>query len=64
MCFRDARAWRQPDPLMLDLDGDGVELRRADGPILFDHDADTIRTGTGWLGSDATLTAGTTCTTT
>ena len=51
--FSDARAWRQPvDPLMLDLDGDGLELKRADGSILFDHNADTIRTGTGWIGSD------------
>jgi hypothetical protein len=51
--FREARAWRQPvDPLMLDLDGDGLELKRADGSILFDHNADTIRTGTGWLGAD------------
>ncbi|WP_179106840.1 calcium-binding protein [Variovorax sp. KK3] len=51
--FDTARAWRQPvDPLMLDLDGDGLELKRADGSILFDHNADTIRTGTGWIGSD------------
>ena len=53
MCFRNARAWRQPvDPLMLDLDGDGLELKRADGSVLFDHNADTIRTGTGWIGAD------------
>ncbi|GAA4343344.1 hypothetical protein GCM10023165_25720 [Variovorax defluvii] len=53
MCFREARAWRQPiDPLMLDLDGDGLELKHASGAILFDHNADTIRTGTGWIGSD------------
>ncbi|MDR6539339.1 hypothetical protein [Variovorax soli] len=53
-CFRDARAWRQPavDPLMLDLDGDGLELKRASASILFDHNADTIKTGTGWIGSD------------
>ena len=51
--FRDARAWRRPvDPLMLDLDGDGLELLRADGKVLFDHDADGIRTGTGWIGAD------------
>ncbi|WP_281173396.1 calcium-binding protein [Xenophilus azovorans] len=37
---------------MLDLDGDGLELRRADGQVLFDHDADGIKTGTGWIGSD------------
>ena len=51
--FRTARAWRQPvDPLMLDLDNDGLELKRADGSVLFDHNADGIATGTGWLGSD------------
>ncbi|WP_272947420.1 calcium-binding protein, partial [Variovorax sp. JS1663] len=56
LCNRDyqtARAWRQPiDPLMLDLDGDGLELKRADGSVLFDHNADGIRTGTGWIGAD------------
>lgn len=53
MCYRDAKNWRQPiDPLMLDLDGDGLELRPADGSILFDHDADGIKTGTGWIGAD------------
>jgi Ca2+-binding RTX toxin-like protein len=51
--FRSARAWTAPrDPLMLDLDGDGLELKRADGSVLFDHDANAIRTGTGWIGSD------------
>ncbi len=25
---------------------------RADGKVLFDHDADGIRTGTGWIGAD------------
>ena len=51
--FDDARAWRQAvDPLMLDLDGDGLELKRADGTVLFDHNADGIRTGTGWINSD------------
>ncbi|WP_275054605.1 calcium-binding protein [Comamonas testosteroni] len=52
-CFRDAKGWRQPiDPIMLDLDGDGLELRRADGQILFDHDGDHVRTGTGWISAD------------
>jgi hypothetical protein len=37
---------------MLDLDGDGLELCRASGTILFDHNADGIKTGTGWIGSD------------
>ncbi|MEX8195453.1 hypothetical protein, partial [Comamonas guangdongensis] len=51
--YLDAKGWRAPiDPLMLDLDGDGLELRRVDGQILFDHDGDGIKTGTGWLGAD------------
>jgi hypothetical protein len=40
------------DPLMLDLDGDGIELLAADGRVQFDHDADGITTGTGWVAGD------------
>ena len=42
------------DPLVLDLDGDGLETLSADGHrgALFDHDGDGIRTATGWLKSD------------
>ena len=40
------------DPLVLDLDGDGLELVGANGNILFDHNADGIKTGTGWAGRD------------
>ena len=40
------------DPLALDLDGDGIETRGADGTVLFDHNGDGIRTGTGWVRSD------------
>jgi trimeric autotransporter adhesin len=36
------------DPLVLDLDGDGLELVSANGTVLFDHNADGIKTGTGW----------------
>ena len=36
------------DPLVLDLDGDGLELISANGTVLFDHNADGIKTGTGW----------------
>ncbi len=39
--------------LALDLDGDGIEIRAADGwVVLFDHNGDGVRTGTGWLGPD------------
>ncbi|WP_265655840.1 calcium-binding protein, partial [Verminephrobacter aporrectodeae] len=42
------------DPLVLDLDGDGIETTSArDGTvILFDHDADGVKTGTGWVKPD------------
>ncbi|UOP01418.1 hypothetical protein [Kingella potus] len=42
------------DPLVLDLDGDGIETVAANGfaGSLFDHDNDGIRTAGGWLASD------------
>jgi len=42
------------DPLVLDLDGDGVETTSMrDGTVItFDHDADGIKTGTGWIKPD------------
>ena len=44
---------RPRDPLAIDLDGDGIETAgAATNPILFDHDADGVRTGTGWLRPD------------
>ncbi|MEO8024744.1 MAG: calcium-binding protein [Polaromonas sp.] len=44
------------DPLVLDLDGDGIELVSASGTVLFDHNADGIKTGTGWAtGGDGFL---------
>jgi hypothetical protein len=48
--FNDAQAYVIPrrDPLVLDLDGDGLELISANGTVLFDHNADGIKTGTGW----------------
>lgn len=48
------------DPLAIDLDGDGIEtVGIGTDPILFDHNADGIRTGTGWLrGDDAWLALG------
>ncbi|WUR14695.1 calcium-binding protein [[Empedobacter] haloabium] len=42
------------DPLVLDLDGDGIETTstRNGTVVLFDHDADGVRTGTGWVKPD------------
>jgi hypothetical protein len=53
--FQSAQNWQPPrDPLVLDLDGDGIETVGISGasPVLFDHDADGIRTGTGWIKAD------------
>jgi Ca2+-binding RTX toxin-like protein len=52
-----ATASRFRDPLVLDLDGDGIETVGTDGGsvILFDHDADGVKTGTGWVKSDDAL---------
>ena len=53
--FSDARTWTQPrDPLILDLDGDGIEATAIDrtAPTLFDHDADGVLTATGWIKAD------------
>lgn len=46
--------WDGSDPLTLDLDGDGLETTGINptSPILFDHDADGIKTATGWVKSD------------
>ncbi|WP_284427769.1 calcium-binding protein, partial [Acidovorax sp. SUPP1855] len=55
MCYRDARNWTTPrDPLVLDLDGDGIEAVGIDParPILFDHDGDGTRNATGWIAGD------------
>ena len=53
--YNDARAWTRPkDPLVLDLDGDGIEATAIDrsAPVLFDHDADGIQAATGWIKAD------------
>ncbi|WP_054618657.1 hypothetical protein [Neisseria sp. 83E34] len=44
----------RPDPLTLDLDGDGIETvsTNAYKGALFDHDKDGIQTATGWVAAD------------
>lgn len=45
-------------PLVLDLDGDGLELTPYDGStVTFDMDGDGIRDSTGWIGADDGLLA-------
>ena len=56
----NARTPSRRDPLAIDLDGDGIETlgvnTNGGTPVLFDHDADGLKTGTGWLtGGDAWL---------
>lgn len=43
---------RRIDPLVLDLDGDGIETLGADAGVLFDFDGDGVKTGTGWIKGD------------
>jgi len=40
------------DPLVFDLDGDGVETIGTNAGILFDHKGDGIKFGTGWVNAD------------
>ncbi|QTX27370.1 bacteriocin [Xylella fastidiosa] len=48
--FRNSRDER--DPLVLDLDGDGIETVAAGKHILFDHDGDGIKHASGWVKPD------------
>ncbi len=52
--FIQSRDARPTDPLAIDLDGDGIETIpvNATTRVLFDHDGDGTRTGTGWLKGD------------
>ena len=53
--FLAAKSWTAPrDPLVLDLDGDGIETAGIDptAPVLFDMDGDGIKTATGWIRPD------------
>lgn len=40
------------DPLIVDLDGDGIETTSADNKIMFDHNGDGIKYATGWVAAD------------
>ncbi|QEO28459.1 calcium-binding protein [Xanthomonas translucens pv. undulosa] len=51
--FRDAANFvPRRDPLTLDLDGDGIETVSANNGVLFDHDGDGIKSGSGWVAAD------------
>ncbi|OLA80575.1 MAG: hypothetical protein BHW58_07165 [Azospirillum sp. 51_20] len=40
-------------PLVVDMDGDGVETVTAEGGVYFDHDANGFKENSGWVGQDA-----------
>ncbi|MBI5556778.1 MAG: hypothetical protein HY885_04010, partial [Deltaproteobacteria bacterium] len=42
----------QPSPLILDLDGDGVETTPVNADAYFDHAGDGFAEQTGWVGAD------------
>ena len=43
------------DPLIFDLDNDGIETIAANQGVLFDHDGDAIKNGSGWASADDAL---------
>ena len=51
-----AKNWVWPrDPIILDLDGDGLETVGLASNVYFDHDGDGVLTKTGWAGSASAL---------
>jgi hypothetical protein len=51
-----AKNWVWPrDPIILDLDGDGLETVGLASNIHFDHDGDGVLTRTGWVGKNDAL---------
>ncbi len=54
--YQRAKVERRRDPLAIDLGGDGIQMVSGDVPVLFDHDGNGVKTGTGWIsGGDAWL---------
>lgn len=49
---RTGTAKSHPSPLVLDLDGDGVETDKQDSSVHFDHDNNGFAESTGWVGKD------------
>ncbi|MBV6389634.1 MAG: hypothetical protein JNIBNLAF_01281 [Nitrosomonas europaea] len=51
-----AKSWVWPrDPIILDLDGDGLETVGLASNVYFDHDGDGVLTRTGWVGKNDAL---------
>jgi hypothetical protein len=49
--------WVPKDPLVLDLDGDGLEITPLKAGVMFDADGDTVRNASAWIGADDGLLA-------
>lgn len=50
--YNDSRRWQpRRDPLILDLNGNGLETVgiNVNNPIMFDHDGDGVKTSSGWI---------------
>ncbi|MCX5946245.1 MAG: hypothetical protein NTZ53_13305, partial [Cyanobacteria bacterium] len=50
--FHNAELWQRRDPIILDLDGDGVETLAQESGRHFDHDGNGFAEQTGWVGAD------------
>jgi hypothetical protein len=44
--------WITRDPLVLDLDGDGLEITPLKVGVMFDADGDTVKNASAWIGAD------------
>jgi hypothetical protein len=54
--FTRAKRWTRPrDPIILDLDGDGLETVGLASNVYFDFDGDGVLTKTGWAGANDAL---------
>ncbi|MDP2169982.1 MAG: hypothetical protein Q8J96_06120, partial [Rhodocyclaceae bacterium] len=54
--FGDAKNWVWPrDPIILDLNNNGLETVGLASNVYFDHDGDGVLTKTGWAGKDDAL---------
>ena len=53
--FAGARTMAGADPLVLDLDGDGIETRSATAGASFDHDRSGFAEQSGWVGADTLI---------
>jgi hypothetical protein len=54
--FTRAKRWTRPrDPIILDLDGNGLETVGLAANVYFDFDADGVLTKTGWAGKNDAL---------